>query len=80
MAVAPGRVPLIEPMLATAVREVPADDGDWAAEAKWDGARVLAYVSGGAVVLRGRSGRDVTASYPKSQKLHQTGENLQVGW
>ena len=57
---------MIEPMLATPVREVPADDGDWAAEAKWDGARVLAYVSGGAVVLRGRSGRDVTASYPEA--------------
>ena len=53
-------------MLATPVREVPADDGEWAAEAKWDGARVLAYVSGGAVVLRGRSGRDVTASYPEA--------------
>src|SRR5580698_8456617 len=66
MAVVPGRLPLIEPMLATLVREVPADDGDWAAEAKWDGARVLAYVSGGTVVLRGRSGRDVTASYPEA--------------
>ena len=38
MAVVPGRLPLIEPMLAVPVREVPADDGDWAAEAKWDGA------------------------------------------
>jgi bifunctional non-homologous end joining protein LigD len=66
MAVVPGRLPLIEPMLATPVREVPADEGGWAAEAKWDGARVLAYVSGGAVVLRGRSGRDVTASYPEA--------------
>src|SRR5580698_5736984 len=66
MAVVPGRLPLIEPMLATPVREVPADDGEWAAEAKWDGARVVAYVSGGAAVLRGRSGRDVTASYPEA--------------
>ena len=66
MAEVPGRLPLIEPMLATPVREVPADDGGWAAEAKWDGARVLAYVSGGAAVLRGRSGRDVTASYPEA--------------
>ena len=38
---------------------------EWAAEAKWDGARILAYISGGAVVLRGRSGRDVTGSYPE---------------
>jgi bifunctional non-homologous end joining protein LigD len=64
MAEVPGRLPVVEPMLATPVREVPADEGDWAAEAKWDGARVLAYVSGGVVVLRGRSGRDVTACYP----------------
>jgi bifunctional non-homologous end joining protein LigD len=66
MAEVPGRLAVVEPMLATPVREVPADEGDWAAEAKWDGARVLAYVSGGAVVLRGRSGRDVTASYPEA--------------
>lgn len=38
MAVVPGRLPMIEPMLATPVRDVPANDGDWAAEAKWDGA------------------------------------------
>jgi hypothetical protein len=37
MAVVPGRLPLIEPMLATPVSEVPADEGDWAAEAKRDG-------------------------------------------
>ena len=65
MAVAPGRLPLIEPMLATPVREVPADDGDWAAEAKWDGARAIAYINGGTAVLRGRSGSDVTSGYPE---------------
>jgi ATP-dependent DNA ligase len=31
-------MPLIEPMLATAARAVPAHDDQWAAEAKWDGA------------------------------------------
>jgi bifunctional non-homologous end joining protein LigD len=65
MAAVPGRLPLIEPMLATPTRDVPAHDSEWAAEAKWDGARVLAYVSGGTVVLRGRSGGDVTGSYPE---------------
>ena len=65
MAVAPGRLPLIEPMLATPARAVPGDETEWGAEAKWDGARVLAYVSGGTVVLRGRSGGDVTGSYPE---------------
>ena len=44
-------------------RLVPVDQ--WGAEAKWDGARVLAYVSGGTVVLRGRGGGDVTDSYPE---------------
>ena len=61
----PGRLPQIEPMLATPARDVPANDDDWAAEAKWDGARVLAYINGGTAVLRGRSGSDVTGSYPE---------------
>jgi hypothetical protein len=34
MVVAAGRLPSIEPTLATPVREVPANDGDWAAEAE----------------------------------------------
>jgi len=65
MADGPGRLPLIEPMLATPARVVPGNESEWGAEAKWDGARVLAYVSGGTVVLRGRSGGDVTGSYPE---------------
>jgi bifunctional non-homologous end joining protein LigD len=65
MAAVPGRLPLIEPMLASPARAVPNNEAEWGAEAKWDGARVLAYVSGGAVALRGRSGGDVTGSYPE---------------
>jgi bifunctional non-homologous end joining protein LigD len=65
MAAVPGRLPPIEPMLATPARAVPADEENWAAEAKWDGARILAYVSGGITVLRGRSGHDVTRTYPE---------------
>src|ERR1700689_1474910 len=65
MAALPGRLPLIEPMLAAPARAVPGNEAEWRAEAKWDGARVLAYVSGGTVVLRGRSGGDVTGSYPE---------------
>jgi hypothetical protein len=38
MAAVPGRLPLIEPMLATPTRTVPADEDEWAVEAKWDGA------------------------------------------
>jgi bifunctional non-homologous end joining protein LigD len=65
MAAAPGRLPLIEPMLAAPARDVPANADDWAAEAKWDGARAIAYISGGTAILRGRSGSDVTRSYPE---------------
>ncbi len=65
MAAVPGGLPLVEPMLATPARDVPADDENWAAEAKWDGARVLAYLSGGTAILRGRTGQDVTGSYPE---------------
>ena len=65
MAAVPGRLPLIEPMLATPARAVPGNESEWGAEAKWDGARVLAYVSGGTVVLRGRGGGDVTGTYPE---------------
>jgi ATP-dependent DNA ligase len=38
VALVPGRLPLIEPMLAALARYVPASTDDWAAEAKWDGA------------------------------------------
>jgi ATP-dependent DNA ligase len=38
MAAVPARLPLIEPMPAAPVRDVPADADDWATEAKWDGA------------------------------------------
>jgi hypothetical protein len=31
MAAVPGRLPLIEPMLATPVRAVPGNEGEWAA-------------------------------------------------
>jgi hypothetical protein len=50
-------------MLATLARELPADEGSWAAEFKWDG-RAVAYVSGGALLLRSRLDRDITATYP----------------
>ena len=58
-------LPLIEPMLATVARDTPAAGEEWAAEMKWDGVRVLAYVCDGTVILRGRTGRDLTAAYPE---------------
>jgi bifunctional non-homologous end joining protein LigD len=61
----PGRLPVITPMLATAARDLPADDDAWVAEIKWDGVRALAFVAAGEVVLRGRDGKDITATYPE---------------
>lgn len=59
-----GRMPGVRPMLATPARQLPADEGSWAAEFKWDGLRAVAYVSGGGLVLRSRLDRDITATYP----------------
>jgi bifunctional non-homologous end joining protein LigD len=65
---------LIAPMLAVA-RELPrgADDARHGYEMKWDGVRVVLYVTGGRVRALGRSGRDVTATYPE---LRAVGEAL----
>lgn len=52
----------LSPMLATA-GPLPRGDG-WAFEVKWDGFRALAFVEAGRLVLRSRTGRDVTADYP----------------
>src|SRR5690348_14965263 len=52
------------PMLATA-GELAADDAAWAFEMKWDGLRAIATITGGAVTLYSRKGRDVTATYPE---------------
>ncbi len=46
---------LVRPMLVTPARELPAAGERWAAEFKWDG-RAVAYVSGGALMLRSRLG------------------------
>lgn len=51
-------------MLAVA-GEMPSDDDAWAYEMKWDGLRAIASISGGAVTLSSRTGRDVTGTYPE---------------
>ena len=54
------------PMLATAGAALDlADESSWAFEMKWDGVRVIAYCDDDTVALRGRSGRDTTATYPE---------------
>src|SRR3712207_1683493 len=54
----------IVPMLAK-LSKLPADDGGWAYEIKWDGVRAIAYVQGGGLRLESRNLNDVTARYPE---------------
>lgn len=64
-------LPLIPPMLATPGALPPAaQDARWAYETKQDGQRVVAYLPGdGSVLLRARSGQDITAAYPELEPL-----------
>ncbi|RYJ01213.1 MAG: ATP-dependent DNA ligase, partial [Actinomycetales bacterium] len=56
----------VEPMLARPGDAMDLDDQeDWAFEMKWDGVRIVAACDGASVGLRGRSGKDVTATYPE---------------
>ncbi|SDU70790.1 bifunctional non-homologous end joining protein LigD [Jiangella alkaliphila] len=54
----------ITPMMATLSPELPADDGGWGFEVKWDGVRTIAYIQDGAIRLSSRTLRDVTRVYP----------------
>ena len=62
-------------MLATATDRVPSG-ADWVHEVKWDGMRVIAEIHAGAVSLRSRSGREVTASFPELARLGETFEDV----
>ncbi|MGW1430338.1 ATP-dependent DNA ligase [Streptomyces sp. NPDC002431] len=58
-------LPRIEPMLATPGR-LPVDDEQWSFEVKQDGQRAMVYLPGdGTVLLRARSGADITPAYPE---------------
>jgi bifunctional non-homologous end joining protein LigD len=74
---APGWQPLpelIRPMLATLrARPTGAEDERYAYEMKWDGVRVVLYVSGGRVRAVGRRDRECTVAYPE---LRAIGESL----
>jgi bifunctional non-homologous end joining protein LigD len=59
----------IEPMLAKLTR-LPADDGRWAFEIKWDGVRAIARSEPGSLRLFSRNGNDITAAYPELQGLN----------
>lgn len=58
----------LAPMLAT-TGALPADDGRWAYEVKWDGARALVTVDGGHLSIASRAGNDITSSYPELRGL-----------
>jgi bifunctional non-homologous end joining protein LigD len=45
--------------------ELPADDGHWAFEPKWDGMRAQVRLDDGVLHLRSRSGRPVTGEFPE---------------
>ncbi|WP_449343710.1 ATP-dependent DNA ligase [Streptomyces lutosisoli] len=64
-------LPLIAPMLATPGALPPAgQDMHWAYETKQDGQRAVVYLPGdGSVLLRARSGEDITAAYPELLSL-----------
>ncbi|WP_330455869.1 ATP-dependent DNA ligase [Streptomyces sp. NBC_00820] len=64
-------LPLVPPMLATAGSLPPAaQDARWAYETKQDGQRVMVYLPGdGRVLLRARSGEDITGAYPELAAL-----------
>jgi bifunctional non-homologous end joining protein LigD len=69
----------VNPMLATAVTELP-HDPDWAFEFKWDGVRALIDVGEQGVRIHSRAGNDVTTAYPELAALaHGVGDALVDG-
>ncbi|MBJ7470732.1 MAG: non-homologous end-joining DNA ligase, partial [Solirubrobacteraceae bacterium] len=69
----PGAEPIpdhIAPMLAVP-GDLPARQDEWAFEVKWDGVRALARSEPGRLHLFGRSGREITASYPELAALNR---------
>src|ERR1700721_1158168 len=54
-----------EPMEAKAAERLPADDGLWQYEPKWDGFRCLAFKAGDAVKLRAKSGKSLGRFFPE---------------
>ncbi|HKJ13085.1 MAG TPA: DNA ligase, partial [Ornithinimicrobium sp.] len=70
----------MRPMLATSGEATGPQDlphgPQWAHEIKWDGVRLLADVRKGQVVLRTRSGRDVSAGFPELARLADLAEDV----
>jgi len=67
-----GREPMperIEPMNAKLAKGIPRDQESYGFEFKWDGARAIAFCSGGRVRLQSRSFEDITARYPEVREM-----------
>jgi bifunctional non-homologous end joining protein LigD len=58
----------IVPMLARS-GALPADDGRWAYEIKWDGVRAIAYSRPGELRLESRNLNDITDKYPELARI-----------
>jgi bifunctional non-homologous end joining protein LigD len=58
----------LAPMLATNA-SLPADEGNYGFEFKWDGIRALAFIDHGRLKLVSRNGNDLTAQYPELHAL-----------
>lgn len=54
----------VEPMMAT-TGQLPDDADHWGLELKWDGVRVISYVTADGVRATGRRGTEVTSRYPE---------------
>jgi bifunctional non-homologous end joining protein LigD len=67
----PDREPIparLAPMLARS-GELPADDGGWAYEIKWDGVRAIVYSQPGELRIESRNLNEITDSYPELARL-----------
>jgi bifunctional non-homologous end joining protein LigD len=60
----------IVPMMAR-LAELPAEDGGWAYEIKWDGVRAIAYSTPGEIRFESRNLNDVTRRYPELRPLNR---------
>jgi bifunctional non-homologous end joining protein LigD len=58
------------PMLAS-ISERAFSDANWLFEIKWDGVRALAWIEGGELTLRARSGSDISSQYPELAGLKE---------
>jgi len=67
----PGYEPMPEKIAPMKARpgSLPADDGAWGYEVKWDGIRAVMFVDHGHLTLQGRNFSDFTPRYPELREL-----------